>query len=149
MLNTKDKEKNVVTLNPENKRQYLNNLSASKNSKPFWNHCKPYFSNKHAQGDSKIMLIEKNEILLDNQLIANEFNKYFGNIVYSLDLYDWPSISEENQSYNDVEYIVLKFKEHPSILKVKSEISINKKFSFKDISVEELEKIILTNKVYT
>ena len=42
-----------------------------KNSKPFWNECKPYFSNKHAHGDSKIILIEKEEITNN----SNEVNK--------------------------------------------------------------------------
>ena len=40
----------VVRLNKEN-------LETSKNSKPFWNKCKAYFSNKHAHGESKIILI--------------------------------------------------------------------------------------------
>ena len=37
-------------------------MEISKNSKSFWNECKPYFSNKHARGDFKIILIENEEI---------------------------------------------------------------------------------------
>ena len=49
----------VVKLNRESKTQYFDNIQTTKNSKPFWDKCKPYFSNKHAHGDSKIILIEK------------------------------------------------------------------------------------------
>ena len=43
-----------------------------------WETCKPYFSNKHARGDSKVMLIENDEMLLKNEEVAKEFNQYFG-----------------------------------------------------------------------
>ena len=52
----------VVKLNRETKLQYFNNLEKSKNSKPFWDKCRPYFSNKHAHGDSKIILTEKKKL---------------------------------------------------------------------------------------
>ena len=52
----------VVKLNRDSKLRYFDNIEISKNSKPFWNECKPYFSNKHDHGDSKIILIEKEKI---------------------------------------------------------------------------------------
>ena len=52
----------VVKLNRETKLHYFNNLETLKNSKPFWDKCRLYFSNKHVHGDSKIILIEKEEI---------------------------------------------------------------------------------------
>ena len=52
---------------------------------------KSYFSNEHAKGDSKIMLIVKEKFLLKNQAIASEFNEYFGQIVDSFELYHYPS----------------------------------------------------------
>ena len=52
----------VVKLNRDSKLRYLDDIEISKNSKPFWNECKPYFSNKHDHGDSKIILIEKEKI---------------------------------------------------------------------------------------
>ena len=42
-------------------------------SKPFWNECKLYFSNKHAYGDRKIILIEKEKITNNsNEVIKKE-----------------------------------------------------------------------------
>ena len=50
-----DKQGNLVAkLKSEVKRQCFKNF---KNSKPFWDKCTPYFSNKHVHDDSKIILI--------------------------------------------------------------------------------------------
>ena len=84
----------VVRLNKEN-------LETSKNSKPFWNKCKPYFSNKHAHGESKIILIEKENVTLTsnevveseklivkNDEIAKIFNKHFSETVDKLNIFE-------------------------------------------------------------
>ena len=62
----------VVKLNRETKLYYLNNLETSKNSKPFWDKCRPHFSNKHVHGDSKIILIEKEEITTNTKEIVEK-----------------------------------------------------------------------------
>ena len=61
----------VVRLNKKHKKEYFENLNDATNSKPFWDKCKKYFSNKHAKADSNIMLIEKDEVLLKNKKIAD------------------------------------------------------------------------------
>ena len=45
----------------------------------------PYFLNKHAKGDSNIILIEKGEVLLKNKEIPNVLNSYFDPVTDSLD----------------------------------------------------------------
>ena len=50
------------------KLHYFNNVETSKNSKPFWNICRPYFSDKHAHGDSKKILIEKEEVTTNTKM---------------------------------------------------------------------------------
>ena len=47
----------VVKLDRETKLHCFNNLETSKYLKPFWDKRRPYFSNKHVHGDSKIILI--------------------------------------------------------------------------------------------
>ena len=82
------KQRNLVLkLNKKYKKEYFENLNIATNSKPFWDKCKPYFSNKHEKGDFNIMLIEKDEILLKNKKIADVFNSYFDLVKYSLDLF--------------------------------------------------------------
>ena len=60
-------------LNRESKTQYFDNIQRSKNSKPFWDKCNSYFSNKHDHGDSKIILIEKLYIITNkNEVVRKE-----------------------------------------------------------------------------
>ena len=115
----------VVKLNRDSKLRFFDNIEISKNSKPFWNKCKPYFSNKHVHGDSKIILIEKEQItnnsngiikkktlLVKNDEIAKTFNKHFSENVETLNTFEWPS----NNTYllNDhFTAIVKNFQNHP------------------------------------
>ena len=39
----------VVKLNKKHKKEYFENLNVATSSKPFWDKCKPQFSNKHAK----------------------------------------------------------------------------------------------------
>ena len=65
------------------------NRPRKENSKTLWSSCKPYFTNKHPKGDSDI-LIENNNILLGNCIVANIFNNYFQSIAKDLDLFEGP-----------------------------------------------------------
>ena len=66
-------------------------------SKPFWNACKPYFTNKHSRGHTSIMLVEKEELILSEKKICSIFNTYFGNTVQSLNLFQWSGSLLNNQ----------------------------------------------------
>ena len=70
ILDFKKQRNLVVRLNKERRTEYFENLETLKNSKPFWNKCKPYFSNKHAHGESKIILIEKENIILNSNEVV-------------------------------------------------------------------------------
>ena len=90
----------VVRLNKERRIEYFENLETSKNFKPFWNKCKPYFSNKRAHGVSKIILIEKENITLTSNKVENEklivknnettkiFNENFSETVDKLNIFE-------------------------------------------------------------
>ena len=81
----------VVSLNRQSKIDYFNSISSSKDTKPFWKQYKPYFSNKRAVGDSKIMLIENDKMISDKESVSEKFNNYFSQKVDSFDLYEFPS----------------------------------------------------------
>ena len=62
-----EKQRNlIISLNRQAKSKYSNEDSNIESSRLFWETCKPYFSNKHARGDSKIILIENDKMLLEN-----------------------------------------------------------------------------------
>ena len=152
----------VVRLNKERRIEYFENLETSKNSKPFWNKCKPYFSNKHAHGESKIILIEKENVTLTsnevveseklivkNDEIAKIFNKHFSETVDKLNIFEWPSCESE-YTEDQLTNIINKYKSHPSIKKIKSNYTIKQKFSFKPVTVKDIENVmknVPTNKV--
>ena len=88
------KQRNYVAdLNKQAKFKYFINLDCKKDTKPFWDKCKSYFYNKSSKGDTNIMLKEKGEILLKNDVIANTFSNFFDSTVKSINLFKWPDIS--------------------------------------------------------
>ena len=146
----------VVKLNRESKTQCFDNIQTSKHSKPFWDKCKPYFSNKHAHGDSKIILIEKENIitnknevvqketlLVNNDEIAKILNNHFSETVEKLNTFEWPSNEKYENMHNEkLTTIIKKFENHPSIMKIKSKYTIQEKFSIKPVTVKDVENII-------
>ena len=143
-------------LNRESKTQYFDNIQRSKNSKPFWDKCKPCFLNKHAHGDPKIILIEKENIftnknevvqketlLVNNDEIAKTLNNHFSETVEKLNTFKWPFNEKYENIHNEkLTTIIKKFENHPSIMKIKSKYAIQEKFSVKSVTVKDVENII-------
>ena len=106
-------------MNKKAKLEYFNNFDSSQGSKLFWVKHKPYFSNKHSKADTDIILHEKGDIIFKNKEIANTFNEYFGSIVESLDLQVWSNVPPSYTSDDDIDNILIKFVNHPSIKTIK------------------------------
>ena len=146
IMNYKKQRNYVTKLNKTAKLEYFNNLKLRKDNKPFWEKCELYFTNKHSKEDTDIMLKENGELLLKDEDAADTFNKYFGSIVESLDLYKWESeisdlgLNDSNQDYLDI--TICKCEKHPSIQIIKQNFRISKKFSFQPVSKDEVKKII-------
>ena len=88
ILKYKKQRNYVVKLNNQSKQEHFDSLNPFLDSKPFWRSCKPYFSNKHLFGDSKIPLNENGETLTENMKIAKTLNTYFASVTDSLELFD-------------------------------------------------------------
>ena len=77
---------------------------------------KPFFSNKGDLGRS-IKLAEKNELIQNDQEIANELNIFFKDTISNLEIHENPYII--NQVADDIldpgEKCINKYKFHPSI----------------------------------
>ena len=108
----------ITELNKKFKKEYFDNIEDNTDSKNFWNKCKPYFSNKYNNSDSKILLIENEEIINESAKVANVFNSYFESITESLDLFNWEP-KPYDQAKDSVERIIQRFSHHPSIIKIK------------------------------
>ena len=59
-------------------------LDPEKVPKPIWKSCKPYFSNNHSFGESKIALSENGQFLTENNKIAKAFNSFFETVTVHL-----------------------------------------------------------------
>ena len=136
-----EKQRNyVVKLNNQSKQEHFDSLNPFLDSKPFWKSCKPYFSNKHSFGESKIALNESGEVLTENMKTAKTFNSYFKSVTDSLELFDWPL--QSNGSCVKVQNIIKRFSNHPSIIKIKHKFNLNKKSSFQCVSEATVRKVV-------
>ena len=117
----------------ERKKDHFDRLNPEKDSKPFWESCKPYFSNKHSFGESKI------EFLIENNKIAKTFNSFFETVTDSLNLFSWSS--KVSACDDKVQGIIFNFSNHPSILKINEKFQLNKRFSFQHVSEAAVRKV--------
>ena len=131
----------VVKLNKKHKKEYFKNLNVATNTQSFWDKCIPYFSNKHANGDSNILLIEKDEILLKNKKIADALNSYFDSVTDSLDLFSW-SNQTDNENTDAPQNILKRFHNHESLIKIKQLVNNQAKFSFQTFNEHTVKDVI-------
>ena len=60
----------MVKINNECNREYFDKLIVKTATTSFWKICKPYFSDKHSHGGSKITLTENYRIASENNKVA-------------------------------------------------------------------------------
>ena len=133
-----------MNLSENAKYQYFDRYDC-KDGKPFWVTCKPYFSNKHSDADNDIVLNENGELIFKNKEIADTFNNYFGSIVENLNLQHWNESSDTPSlrvRSKDLNYVINKYRNHPSIKIIKENFSNVKKFAFQLVSTEDVKKVI-------
>ena len=106
------------------KLQYFKKLSVDHNSKQFWKACKPYFSNKNSYIQENIMLLEKDKLLLKEKDGAAIFNKPFGSITDSLNLFSCPEDTSMLSGNDSINSISKRFAFHGSIKAIKKKIKI-------------------------
>ena len=133
-----------MNLNRSAKFEYYNRYDC-KDGKRFWVTCKSYFSNNHSKADNDIVLNENGELILKSKEIADILNNYFGSIVDNLNLQHWnessdmPSLGVRSK---DLNYIINKYRSHPSIKIIKENFPNVKKFAFQLVSTEDVKKVM-------
>ena len=100
------------------KKEYFDNIEDNNDSKKFWNKCKPDFSNKYINGDSKILLIENEEIINESAKVASVFNSSLESVTESLDMFIWAP-EPDDQAKELFKRIIQRFSHHPSFIKIK------------------------------
>ena len=154
-------QRNICSkMNFKTQREFYSNLDIShidSNTK-FLRTFKPLLSDRYDPGGGKIVLVENQEIISDDTIIANTFNNYFTNITSVLDIKDWnnpESTTSEinlNEKADYIERIKEKFKYHPSIIKInnsRNEQSDKQTFEFSYVTPQQVSDqitMLRTNK---
>ena len=127
------------------KRRYYENLNEKfvVDIKLFWKTVKPLLSDK-VTGKDKIHLIEYNELVKTDLETAEVLNNFFSNIVQNLDISrysnDEPLVSNTNDATLKA---ILKYRNHPSIIAIRSKCKDKGNFNFIEVDQEQIEKEIL------
>ena len=127
------------------KQKYYESLDISKitDNKTFWKTISPLFSNKSYLTNSRITLLENGTILSEEAKVADTFNYIFSNVVKELKIQkDGNLLTGIIEETDPVLKAIKKYKNHPSILGIKSSFKHPKVFSFKYFNVEEVKREI-------
>ena len=128
------------------KKDYYNNLDTNifKDNKTFWKIIKPFFSDKQKHIQKDFILIEKDEVISEEEEVAEKMNNYFANVIENLEIEPFIQNSvATNINYDDsITNVIKKYASHPSILKIKEHFKIEQKFSFSLTSNQEMQNKI-------
>ena len=103
---------------------------------------KPMFSHR-GFGSKKITLVENGEVITDDKVNAESFNSFFIDAVSSLAIEENRALLDEvDDIYDPVKKAIKKFGHHPSIIDIKRNVVIASKFSFTEVTVEDMAKEI-------
>ena len=75
------------------KKEYFEDINAKdiNDNKKFWKTIKPFFSNK-GLNTNKLMIIEENNLISEESILANTMNQYFTSITKQLNLKKSPQL---------------------------------------------------------
>ena len=138
-----------VSLLRKTKTPYYSNLDEKNvtDSKAFWKTVNPFLSDKITSKE-KITLIEKNEIVSNDENTAQVLNTFFSNIVGSLNIPEYVTNDPISDNISDpIIKLIVKYRKHPSILTIGEVCNERKKkhaaFSFSKVAKEEIFREIL------
>jgi len=132
----------IVSLNRKAKESHFHELGTSSD---FWKSTKPFFSEGSHAHESVHLFDEHGNVSKNNDVISHIFNTYFVNITENLNLSPWetcPNIEGEQNELDDIELILRKYHNHPSIKSVKRLNSVGN-FSFKDVTSVQVYQALL------
>ena len=117
-----------VSLGRKAIKQYFSNITSERivTNKEFWKTIKSFLRNKGCLENSDIMLINDDEMVTDDKILEKTFNEHYINIIErssSLKPEKMEFDNSLNTRRNILHSIIDRYKNHPSILKIKSEVS--------------------------
>jgi len=137
--NFKKQRNMIVNLNRKIQKNYFRNLDPNniKTTKSFYQNFKPFFSSKYSPLE-KLILVEKGNIISDDQSCAELINHYFSHITDSLNIPEWPTPTDVDTIEDPVAKAIIKYKDHPSILKISEHFDNSLIFTFSQINPNDV-----------
>ena len=132
-----------VSLVRKAKLDYYNKLNHKEvsNNKTFWKTVKPFFTDKSVN-HHRILLVEENETISDNDEISEKLNNFFADILKNLNIPQYEDLSVNTDNIDDpILRAKEKFKNHQSTQLIKCHYTNNgNTFCFRNITHTEIEK---------
>ena len=139
--NFKRQRKLVSKLLYREKKNYYHNLDDKVilDNKKFWKQIKSSFSDEVICGQ-KITLVNNNTIISVDQEQAEVFKLFFDEAVNKLGIQENVFLlnHESSDSRDEIGKIILKFKYHPSILKIREKVTVDEQFDFKQVNHDDV-----------
>ena len=135
------KHKNFcINLLERERKKYYNELDTTifASNKKFWDRVKPLFSDKTVLKHN-LCLKEGGKMISDKKEVAEILNNYFMESVENLEVerYMPTIVIEDNECGDDIDRMIKKFQDHPSIQKINENVKIEESFKFRDVTEEE------------
>ena len=124
------------------KQDYFDNLDLRNvtDNKKVWKTVKPLFADKGMNHD-KIILVEDDEILSENEQISESLNNFFADVIINLNIPQYEDPTSNTNGIDDpVSRAIEKYKNYPSIKHIKTNNENNVSFRFQQIQAIEAEK---------
>ena len=131
-----------VALLRKAKKYYYEHLNVKliTDNKKFWKTVKPFFRDKNP-ANTKITLIEANEIISDSLECAEIMNNFSSDAALNLDV-DRDLYTEVSNAFDPITIAIDKYTDHPSIVKLNEENFPRSNFNFQYISESSILKVI-------
>ena len=129
-----------VGLLRKEKNNYYNKLDLRifESSRKFWQKVRRLFSDKHKSSISNITILENNIVISNNVEVAEKLNNFFADSVENLEIEPFVQYVTDVTNSVELDEIIKKYKDHPSILKIKENIEIDGNFSFGDTNAHKM-----------
>ena len=121
----------------------FNNLDLKNitDNKQFWRNVKLVLLDKISES-SKTTLVNNNRILSDDREICDIFNKFFVNVIPNLNIPEFTNSDNLHEHGDSVQSILYKYRNHPSIIKIKEKRESREKFVFSFVSENEIRNLL-------
>ena len=114
-------------------------------NKEFWKKLKPFLTNKGCFSEDQISIEVNDKPVSDKKILTEIFNEYFINIAEKSSGTKPSSLGESANPLPDeatVGKIIDTYRDHPSVIAVKSSVTQHSKFNLPHATTQDINKVI-------